>query len=575
MHLSNSLTACAHRLGPWRSCLGLTLWLGTTGIVSAAEPEPAKIQMVDVTASTGITFEHHTGGSGRGYIVEGGIGALATFDYDNDGWIDIYFTNGAPLPGTEVERPLRPALYRNNGNWSFTDVTADAGLNAESFGLGCVVGDYDNDGDQDLYLNNFGPNKLYRNNGDQTFTDVTEEAGVANGHKVGAGANFLDIDRDGWLDLFVANYVDFTFENHVPIVTGGHTVMAGPQYYKSMPPTLYRNRGDGSFEDVSQASGIAAVAGPGMGTVAADFDEDGDTDIFVAQDGEANFLFLNDGKGHFSEEGLFAGVACDISGHINGSMGVDCGDADGDGKLDLIVTNYQAEIPVLYRNLGGGLFEDATRKSRITNELLPHVTWGTGMVDFDNDSDLDIYIACGHFERVELMDDRTKLKVPNFLLMNTGNGVFTDISHTCGSGLAVVESSRGTAFDDLDNDGDLDVVVLNASAAPTIIRNDTPQVNHWLQVTLASDSLNRDAVGAYVKLVAGDHVRSLQTLSGRGYQSHFGSRLQFGLGSRTAYDSIQVRWPDGTREIFPAGASDRHVTLKKNSGKPALPAGDR
>ena len=273
---------------------------------------PGSIQLTDVTSQSGVGFVHSSGSDGRGFIVEAMTGGIALFDYDQDGLIDIFFTNGCPLKGSENKTPMRHALYRNLGGWKFDDVTLASGLDFRGYGLGVVVADYDNDNDQDLFITTFGRNVLYRNNGDKTFTDVTHKAGVAGKSPVGAGACFLDVDRDGYLDLFVANYVDFNYENHVPVLVRGQHVIAGPQYYNKLPNSLFRNRGDGSFEDVSVVSGIAGVSGPGMGVVAADFDDDGDSDIFVAEDGSPNLLFQNDGKGKFEEVGLLSGVASNI-----------------------------------------------------------------------------------------------------------------------------------------------------------------------------------------------------------------------------------------------------------------------
>ena len=526
------------------------------------------IKLVDVTATSKITFRHHDGGSGQGYIVEGMTGGLATFDYDNDGVIDIYFLSGAPLKGTVLEPPPRAALYRNNGDWTFSDVTDQAGVGNRGHGLGVTVGDYDNDGDQDLYVTNFGPNVLYRNNGDRTFTDVTAQAGVANGNKVGAGASFFDMEGDGDLDLYVANYVNFTYENHVPIVIKGRRYQAGPQYYKPVPHTLFRNNGDGTFADVSQPSGVAAVAGPGMATLAFDYDDDGDTDVFVCNDGQPNFLFQNDGTGKFKEVAMLAGVAYDFNGKANSNMGVDCADYDNDGRLDLFTTGYQSEMPVLYRNLGRGLFEDATSAARIPGELFAHVEWGTGFADFDNDGDRDLFIACGHFDRIEEIDDRTALKVPNYLLMNTGDGKFKDVSKQAGNGLAVVESSRGAAFDDLDNDGDLDAVVLNSNAPPTILRNESKTGHRWLQLKLQGTRHNFDGVGARVRVFAGDKVQVAEAIAGRSYQGHCGTRLHFGLGAHERVEKIEVRWLGGTVETFPAVAAGQLATIKEGGSSP-------
>ena len=525
----------------------------------------ASIQMTDVTAESRVGFVHSSFASGRGYLVEGMTGGIALFDYDHDGLIDIFFTNGCPLRGATSEIESRHALYRNLGGWKFEDVTEASGLGFRGYGLGVVVADYDNDSNQDLFITTFGRSVLYRNNGDKTFTDVTQKAGVAGNFSVGAGACFVDVDRDGYLDLFAASYVDFKYENHVPVLVKGQYLLAGPSYYNKLPNALFRNRRDGTFEDISVRSGIARVSGPGMGVVAADFDDDGDQDIFVAEDASPNLLFQNDGKGNFEEVGLLSGVAVNFEGKTNGSMGVDCADVDGDGLLDLFVTNYQSEMPVLYRNLGGGLFEDATRKSQIPSTLFPHVNWGIGIVDFDNDGNRDIFIANGHFDRVELMDDRTSLKVPNFLLRNMGRGKFLDVSKTSGSGMAIVESSRGAAFDDLDNDGDIDAVVLNSNSSPSLLRNDSTNNNHWLQISLQGTSSNRDGVGARVRVFVGESVLIDEVHSGRGYQSHFGSRLHFGLGKHNQVKQIEVRWPDGKIEKFGASKANQYLPLEQGS----------
>lgn len=524
------------------------------------------IRLTDVTDESGISFRHTHGGSGEGYIVEGMASGIAVFDYDGDGLEDIYFLNGAPLKGTPTDTTPTNALYRNNGDWTFTDVTEEAGVGDTGFAMGATAGDYDNDGDLDLYITNFGPNVLYRNDGNRTFTDVSQEANVAGGDTVGAGCSFFDMDADGDLDLYVANYVDFSYENHVPIVIQGHRFQAGPQYYNPIPDSLFRNDGDGTFTDVSEASGISSVAGPGMATICVDIDDDSDTDVFVCNDGEANFLFVNDGTGRFDEQGVLAGLAYDFNGKANSSMGVDCADYDGDGKLDLFVTDYQAEMPVLYHNLGGGLFEDATSSAKIATDLFAHVHWGTGFVDFENDRDQDLFVACGHFDRIELIDDRTALKVPNYLLMNRGQGEYIDISGQAGDGMKVVATSRGAGFADFDNDGDVDVVVLNSDDIPTILRNDSETDHHWLQIQLRSPESNRFGVGARVRVISGTSTQVAPAVSGRGYQSHFGTRLHFGLGDHNTVDSVEVRWPSGHTESFAVPAIDQLVELVEGTG---------
>ncbi len=525
------------------------------------------IRMTDVTAESGIAFHHHHGGDGQGYIVEGVVGGMALFDFDGDGLIDVYFLNGAPLEGTVAESVPRNALYRNNGDGTFADVTEQAGVGDAGHGLGVTVGDYNNNGFQDIYVSNFGPNVLYRNNGDGTFTDVTQAAGVGNGDLVGAGAAFLDADGDGTLDLFASNYIDFTYENHVPLPMGPFFFQASPQYYRPLPDTLFRNNGDGTFTDVSEPSGIGAVAGPGMGVVAFDYNGNGHTDIFVCNDGAANFLFENDGQGHFREVAMYAGLAYDFLGRSNSSMGADCADYDNDGRLDLFMTNFASEMPVLYRNLGEGFFMDSTNAARVDQGLFPHVTWGTGFADFDNDGHRDLFVACGHFDPIEHVDSRTAFRVANFLLRNAGDGTFADVSARAGSGLAVVESSRGVGLDDLTNDGRVDAVVLNSNAPPTVIRNETDSGNHWLQINLRGVTASRDGVGARVTVVAGDLTQVAEVHSGRGYQSHYGSRLHFGLGDRDRVDRVEVGWIGGGADVYTGLATNRRLVLTQGTGE--------
>ncbi len=533
--------------------------------IRAQPVEPCDINLTDITSQTRIGFRHTDGGTGNRYIIESVVAGLALFDYDGDEFVDIYFLNGAPRKyGSDGTGP-RNALYRNNGDSTFTDVTRQAGVGDAGYGLGVTAGDYDNDGDQDLYLNNFGPNVLYRNNGDGTFTAVTPQARVGNGTQVGAGTAMLDIDADGDLDLYVANYVDFNYDKHIVRKIGPHQFHPGPADYDPVPDNLFRNNGDGTFTDISEASGISAVAGTGMGIVCFDYDSDRDTDIFICNDHRPNFLMRNDGKGHFQEVGLLAGVAFDGFGNQNGSMAVDCGDYDNDGRLDLFVTDYSSELPVLYRNLGDGLFEDATRAARIANTTFPHVTWGTGMIDFDSDGDRDIFVACGHFmDNIRFIDDRTQVQVRNILLQNIGDGTFRDVSNRCGSGLAPVEASKGAGFDDLDNDGDIDAVILNANGVPTIIRNDSSTKNHWLQIRLIGTNSNRDGAGARVRVVVGGKSQIAEVHRGRGYQGHFGAQLHFGLGDATHVDRIEISWIGGGRDELSGIAVDQCIVVTQD-----------
>lgn len=529
------------------------------------------IVLQDVLAHTGITFRHTDGSGGERYIVEPMTGGVALFDYDGDGLIDIYFLNGRPLPGTKAaEPPPRNALYRNEGGWRFTDVTAQAGVDGGGFGLGVAVGDYDNDGWPDLFVNNFGPNVLYRNNGNGTFADVTHEAGVAGSGTFGAGANFLDFDGDGALDLFVSRYVKFTTDNNPKVTVMGFAAYAGPYMYKKQANALYRNNGNGTFRDVSAESGIAASEGAGMGTVCADYDNDGHTDIVVANDMSANFLFENDGNGKFREVGMWRGIACDDSGQIHSNMGVDCADYDNDGRLDFFFTSFATEMPSLFRNLGNRTFLDATLTSGAGKDACRHVNWGVGFVDLDNDGHRDLFIVNGHLDdNVQQYDQAAVYAAPALVLRNTGDGKFVNVSDRCGDVRRLEYSGRGAAFADLDNDGDMDVVVLNSRREPTILRNmyyERGGSNHWLQLRLEGVKGNRDGTGARVRVGVGDLVQIDEVHSGRGYQSHWGTPLHFGLGNHASVDHIEVHWIGGGTDVMENVPADQFVHVTEGLG---------
>ena len=527
------------------------------------------MRFTDATDESGVTFRHTTGASGKYHIVEGVSAGLALFDYDLDGQIDLYFLNGSHHDANPGEPAPRNALYRNQGNWRFRDVTDAAGIGDTGYGLGVTVGDYDSDGDPDLFLNNYGPNVLYRNNGDGTFTEVTKQAGLDEDTQMGAGANFLDADGDGDLDLFVSHYVHCLETLSAPATRQGYPSYLGPaaSIYAKTADTLYRNNGDGTFTDISRTSGISAVSGAGMGTICGDFDNDRDTDIFVANDMSGNHLFLNDGTGRFEEMGLFAAMAFDHNGEAQGSMGIDLADLDNDGWLDLYITPYQDQWAALYKNMGVGAFDDVTLMSGAGSGTFPLVTWGTGLVDFDNDGDRDIFVACGHLQpHIAKFDKRHSYPQLNCLFENRDNR-YREVSRTSGSGLEVKQVSRGAGFDDLDNDGDVDVVVLNAGGLPTLLKNETASQGHWLQVTLRGTRSNRDGIGAQVRVVTPDLTLMDEVHSGRSYQSHFGSRLYFGLGPRTEISRIEVDWIGGEREVFPAGPVDCLVILVEGKGR--------
>ena len=554
-----------HRPLPGAGQLLLIVCLCLASPVRAESP----IQLRDVTGRTGVQFKHSDGSTGKRYVVEPVASGLATFDYDGDGLIDIYFLTGGPLEGKKVENPPTNALYRNLGDFRFVDETQKAGVGIPGYAMGVAVADYDNDGRADIYVSNYGPNVLYHQEKDGTFVDATEAAGVRIRDKVGVGAGvaFLDADEDGNLDLYVANYLRFSYENHPRRTFMGVHVYPGPLEFTPEPDNLFRNNGNGTFTDVSEESGISAQAATGMGMVCGDYNNDGHTDVFVANDVMPNFLWQNDGKGNFEEVALFSGVAYDVSGTVHSNMGVDCGDYDNDGHLDFLVTAFHRELAACYRNFGGGIFEDVTRRSGAGEGSYNHVKWGCSFVDFDNDGFRDIFVACGNlYDNVEEFDRTTSYRARNALLRNQGNGRFVNVSEQSGDGMAPKEVSRGAAFDDLDNDGRIDVVVLNSRSAPTILRNESVTNNHWIQVRLQGTKTNRDGVGAHVRVVAGDLAQVDEVHAGRSYQSHFGTRLHFGLGKHDRVDRIEVRWIGGGVDVLENVHPDRCITIVE--GKP-------
>ena len=535
-------------------------------------PGAGPIRFADVTRSADIDFAHFDGGSGRRYIVEYVSSGVALVDYDNDGRLDLYLLSGGQLPGSEPPTPPRNRLYRNEGGWRFTDVTDEAGVGDPGHALGVAAADFTGNGFQDIYINNHGPNTFLINNGDGTFTRGEEDAKVVNGDRVGAGVCGLDIDGNGHLDLFVANYVQFSYEDHSTPTHRGVPVYPSPLDHRPDPDTLFRNNGDGTFTDVSEASGIARHAGTGMGAVCFDFDGDGDTDIFVCNDVQANFLYRNDGRGRFEEVALLAGVAYDFSGLQQGSMGADCGDYDGDGWLDLFTTTFQGEMPTLYRNSGQGYFEDVTVRSQVGASATNAVTWGTGIVDFDNDGYPDIFMASGHLmDNIRQQDASQTYASGNFVLRNRGDGVFEDVTDQAGDGLAVVAVSRGTAFADLDNDGRVDGIVLNSGGQVTLLRNETETDHDWLQVRLRGIRSNPDGVGARVVVESGERRWVQEVHCGRGYQSHHGMWLHFGLGDLSGRDGVAdepatvdrltVHWIGGPPDTHDDVPVNRRITL--------------
>ena len=522
-------------------------------------PEP--ISLVDVTAQSQISFVHYYDGHDQRYIVESVGSGIATLDFDSDGFVDAYFLNGASIP-IESGPNTSNALFRNLGHMKFADVTRASHSEDVIFSLGVAVADYDSDGFSDIFVTNFGPNCLLRNNGDGTFEGVSMVAGVGGGDQLGAGTCFLDADRDGHLDLFVGNYVQSPVEKNIKRTTEGFPSYPGPLDFKTDSDLLFHNNGDGSFSDCSAISGISEHSSTTMGCIATDFDDDGDTDIFVANDVDRNFLFENDGAGKFVEVGIQRGLAFSGDGVRNGNMGIDCADFDGDGNLDFFTTTFSNELPVLYKNDGFGNFVDATIEFGAGVSLLPHANWGTAFFDVENDGDQDLVIANGHTDpNVSSWAYTTAWKVANTMLINSGDGHFKDISKTCGSGFEPVENSRGVATEDFDADGDVDIIFLNALARPTVIRNDSKPMHHWLQLDLKGKSTSRDGTGSRVTVeVAGKKIVK-EVYSGRGYQSSFGQRLHLGLGDAKNASKLHIRWPNGDNQILIDVASEQILTI--------------
>jgi enediyne biosynthesis protein E4 len=540
----------------------LLLALGTQACLSAVP-----IRFRNITEPAGIHFIHTDGSSGRHYIVETIASGLGLIDYDGDSYPDILFLNGAPLPGSPPGNPPpTSALYHNNRNGTFTDVTASSGLGITDYAVGCVVADYDNDGHEDVFITCFGGQRLFHNNGDGTFRDVTRQAGLFDpsiAHWVGAGCVFLDYDRDGFLDLFVSYYLEFDPAQNKSSTRAGIPNYVGPGKYPGLGSRLYHNNGNGTFTDVSQAAGIVGHTGYGMGIVSADFDADGWPDIYVGNDVMQNFLFHNRKDGTFEEIGVPAGVGYDGYGEPQGTMGVNVGDYDNDGLFDIVVTKYQDQVNTLYRNLGHLQFRDVTvpTGSGINSRHL--VTWGCGLVDFDNDGVPEIFTAAGHLQdTVEQYDKSTTYK-QHSLLLQQRDGRFSDVTAQSGDLAKLVESSRGAVFGDLNNDGRIDIVLLNSRSRATVLLNETPSTNHWALLQLRGTRSNASAVGAFVRVTAGGRTQVEEVRAGRGYQSAEDLRLHFGLGSHSVLDQVEVRWPSGVTNTWNQLPADRLLRLEE------------
>ena len=543
----------------------------------ASVQSPALIRFVDVAQEVGVCLLNICGEQSKDYVLEVNGNGAAVFDYDNDEDMDILIVNGSTLEHLKHGGDPTVALYENNGQGKFSAVTAGSGLNQKGWGMGVCVADYDNDGFQDLYVTAYGPNELFRNKGNGTFTAVAERAGVGDAHW-STNCAFGDYDRDGYVDLYVANYLAFD-EKTIPKRGSssvcqylGVDVMCGPRGLPGEADALYRNNGDGTFRDVTDAAGIDDPGYYGFGVVFSDLDNDGWPDIYVANDSTPNFLFHNNRDGTFSEGALFAGVALSEEGREQAGMGLAVGDYNNDGYFDLFVTNFSHDSNTLYENSGDGLFSDITFPAGLGESSLPYLGWGTGFVDFDNDGFLDIFIANGHvYDRVEQFAQGLTYHQRNQLYRNLGNGRFQDVTEEITDGLLVERSSRGVAFGDYDNDGDVDVLVINLNDRPNLLRNESSNGNHWLTLRLVGSRSNRDAIGARITVTVGDRVQIAEVRSGGSYLSHNDSRVHFGLGEASQVERLEVRWPSGLVESFENLQVDQFLLLRE--GEAITPTG--
>ena len=530
-------------------------------------------QLTDNTEKAGIKFVHLSAPEKK-YVVESMPGGVIVIDYDRDGWPDLYFTN-APTVGQALKGVVpRGALYHNNHAGTFTDVTDKAGVGTPCFAMGGAVADYNNDGWPDLFITCLGPNVLYRNNGDGTFINVAKQAGLANTDSWSTGAAFGDYDGDGFVDLVVTGYVDFHLDD-LPGFGGvptckyrGIDVQCGPRGLRGAPDHLYHNNGDGTFADVSKATGTDDPNGYyGLSAVWVDFNNSGRPDIYVANDSTPNFLYHNEGDGKFSEIGLESGTGVSADGSEQGSMGIAVGDYNHSGLPSLYITNFADEYNTLYQNQGKYDFRDASYEAGVALAVLPWVKWGNAFIDLDNDGWLDLISVNGQvYPQVDQLPSGARYRQPKNLFMNERNGKFCDAASQAGPALQQPGVSRGLAIADFDNDGQMDVVVEELDGPPMLFHNGGSPENHWVSFELAGTKSNRLGIGAHLKIVAGGMMQTDQVRSGGSYLSQHDMRVHFGLGSATKIDSVEIRWPSGKTDTLTSLAPDKFYAVLEGSG---------
>jgi enediyne biosynthesis protein E4 len=518
----------------------------------AASAQSNPIQFTDVTAAAGIKFVHFKGNEGTSINREEFGPGVCVADFDGDGWQDIYFVNGRDLYNRGIS--VHNALYRNNRDGTFTDVTDKAGVPGTGYGLGCVWGDYDNDGFPDLFVTQYGRNVLYHNNGDGTFTDVTDKAGVAGlefGTLFHSGATFFDYDRDGKLDLYVGGYVALGPDSKRYCQLGGVRSSCPPQAYGGSPDILYHNNGDGTFTNVTKVAKIYQPEGKNLSVGAGDYDNDGWPDIFVANDGLYAYLYHNEHNGTFTEVGLPAGMAVAGQGQIMAAMCISLGDYDNDGWLDLYISDFQKSSDHLWHNSGKGYFDEVSGPAGITVPTREVLSFGGGFFDYDNDGWLDLFIANGHvYPEVEQVTPEIHYKQINTLFHNEGNGKFVETTRLAGIGARKPYVGRGVAFADFDNDGFIDLVVGNNGDPPLLLHNSGNNGNHFINFKLVGVKSNRDAMGARVRVVAGGISQIREIAGGGSYLSQSDLRANFGLGKATRAETVEVQWPSGQHQVF-------------------------
>ena len=505
----------------------------------------------DVADNQLLNFVHDHGGTGEKYYVETMGSGVCLFDYDNDGDLDAYFLQGAPLPGWDKEIILENKLYRNDGK-KWMDVTDEAGVGDKNYGIGCACADYDNDGDTDLYVTNYGPDVLYHNDGDGTFTDVTLDVGIDNPHWASSAA-FFDSDNDGWLDLYVTNYVEFSIENNPwcgePVQ--GERAYCDPDFFEGVEDMFYHNDGQGNFSDWSGRSGINKARGKGLGVVPGDIDNDGDMDLYIANDKVMNLLFINDGLGHFTEKALFTGVGFNENGRAEAGMGVDFGDVNRDGWLDLFVTNFSGETNTLYLNEKNGFLIDATFRTGLGYPSIHLLGFGTKFVDLDLDGWLDIFVVNGHvIDNIKLFNRDYQHAQQKQIFINRGNETFLDQTKNIGGDLLEPTVGRGAAFGDIDNDGDIDIAISNNNGKANLLLNEGKPKGHWIGFKLEGKTCNREAIGSKLKITTDSGVQVAWVNPAASYLSSNDLRVLFGLGPDEMVTSLEVQWPGFGKDLF-------------------------